>query len=101
MGDRAFQIWKLVMAIIFLWSAIHLIRDVMQVVGMHNILTEVANRSHKWCEPLGSLCGYTSFPPEIFNLIVIPIIWQRKEMSILGWLVIASPTVVLLMWLFP
>ena len=101
MGNRTLQLWKLVMTTIFLWSVIHLTRDIMQVLGMHNIMTEVAYRSHEWCESLGKLCPYTSFPLEIFDLIVIPIIWKKKEMSIYGWMVMVSPLIVLLMWLLP
>jgi len=102
MGNKTQRLWKLIMSVIFLWSAIHLVRDIMQIQGMHNIITEIASRNHKWIESLlGKLYSYTSLPSEIFNLIAITIIWKKKEMSIWGWLIILLPLVVLLLWLLP
>ena len=101
MGNKTRMLWKLVMSVIFLWSAIHLARDIMQILGIHNIVTDTAARNHKWIESLlGKLYSYTSFPFEIFNLVAIPIIWGKK-MNIWGWLVIISPLAVFLLWLLP
>ena len=101
MGNRYQRLWRGVMILIFLWSVFHFVRDLLQILGVHNILTEIATRDHRWCRVVVIDCNFVSFPPAIFNIIVIPIVLKRRKIGLLGVSVFLSVFSIIFMWLLP
>ena len=80
-----------------LWSVYHLYRDIStDILGIHNRFVDFAHRQYpgvRWC---ASYCKYTTFPPEIFNIVAIYTVLKRDRAGLLGVAVLLS----LPLWLF-
>ena len=84
--------------IILLFSIYHLIRDVLQIMGVHHYLIDIWHRSHLWCSPY---CLYVTLVPEIFSIVAIPILLKRNKIGVLGVMILLSIPIWLLMSLLP
>ena len=82
----------------FIWAIYHLVRDVLQMVKIENILTQIGSRTHLWC---GTYCDYITLPFDFFIIIASGIILRRKKVGILGIGVVVAIFLFLLMWLLP
>ncbi|HCR81413.1 MAG: hypothetical protein UY13_C0002G0425 [Candidatus Pacebacteria bacterium GW2011_GWB1_47_8] len=88
---------RIIFKIIFVWSVYHLYRDIStDILGIHNRFVDFAHRQYpgvRWC---ASYCKYTTFPPEIFNIVAIYTVLKRDRAGLLGVAVLLS----LPLWLF-
>ena len=84
--------------VILLGAVYHLVRDILQIIGVQNVITEIGHMDHKWCRSF--YCDYVTFPVEIFIIVASVIIIKRKRGGILGQVVIVSLLASLLMWLW-
>jgi hypothetical protein len=75
--------------ILIILFSYHLMRDVLQIVGIQNILTQIdlVYRDHYWCKPY---CDYVSIPPEVFGIIGSSIVLNRGKIGAIGIAVLAS-----------
>lgn len=89
------KIWHWAFILLLLAFIYRLVRDALQIIEVHNILTDIdlVYRPHQWCAPY---CDYVSLPPEIFGIIGSAVVLKRKRLGILGVLVLLS----LILWPF-
>ncbi len=85
--------WKYLYVFLIVIFSIHLIRDVMQIFGFTNFLTELWHRSHLWCKPY---CNEVTIIPEIFIIVGSIIVIKRREVGKLGYAILIS----LIFWSF-
>lgn len=81
--------------ILLVWSAYHLVRDILQIFGIQHYFIDIGHRSHVWCAPY---CAYITLAPEIFNIAAIGVVLKRNKVGLLGIIVLLSIPVWLLMW---
>ena len=87
---------------IFLFSAYHLIRDLLTNFGIHNYIVDYAHRSHQWCKQFDPwVCHWITVPSEIFNIISSLIVLKRSNVGVLGILVLIQVPFWLLLILLP
>jgi hypothetical protein len=82
---------RTIFLLILIFSSYHLIRDILQILGIELFTIDFLHRSHLWCKPF---CGYVTFPLEIFGIIGTIIVLKRKSLDLLGVLVLLS----LILW---
>ncbi len=94
------KIWKFVFWLILIASLYHFVRDIMQIIGVNNILFHIGefHPSPKWC---GAYCSYVTFPPEIFHIIVSTIVLKRNKVGALGVLGLVVLSFWLVVWFTP
>lgn len=94
MGSKAAV---LVGIIVLVGASYHLVRDVLQIIGVQNIFTGVAHWEHEWCK---GYCDYVTLPIEIFTMVGSVIIIRRKKFGVLGVGVAIALLMGLFMWLW-
>lgn len=87
---------RIVFVLILLFSAYHLVRDVMQFFGIENAFTNVLHWTHRWC---GGYCDMVSIPLETVAIIGALIVLARGYVGIIGFLTMCFPPFLLLMTL--
>lgn len=93
MGNKATIFFRIVL----IGGIYHLIRDVLQIAGIENVLTEIGSRNHEWC---GTYCDYVTLPFDLFFIVTPVIIQRREKVGRLGVAVVASLFGFLIMWLW-
>lgn len=80
---------RLLFILLIIIFSYHLIRDVLQIMEIHNVLTQIdlVYRDHYWCKPY---CDYVSIPPEVFGIIGSSIVLKRKKVGAIGVAVLVS-----------
>lgn len=78
---------KLVFIVIFLASVYHLIRDTLQVFGLHSSFTNILHRPHLWCKPY---CNYVTYPLDLLGIVGSLVVLKRDRLGLLGALVVFS-----------
>ena len=71
----------------------HLIRDIMQIVGVENIFTMIFHRPHTWC---GRYCDWIMFPVELGAIVGATLVLQRNRVGIIGILTLLFPPILFL-----
>lgn len=87
------NIWKTIFTILVVIFVLHLIRDVLQSIGVRNSVVDFLHRPHQWCKPY---CNYVTIPPELFIIISSMIVLRRDKIGKLGFAVLIS----LIFWPF-
>lgn len=90
MGDRIIIFWIVLMGAVY-----HLLRDILQIVGVNNIFTNIGHWSHQWC---GTYCNYVTLPVDGLLIITSAIIISRRKTGALGILVLLTLIIGLFMW---
>lgn len=73
--------WKLFVWVLCIFSIYHTIRDILQIQHIDNIISMSFHTSRTWCNPI---CDYITFPPELYIIIISPILLYRKKFGKLG-----------------
>lgn len=80
---------RFIFLFILTFSTYHLVRDIIQTVGIHNSFTNILHRPHLWCGPY---CNYVTFPLDILGILGSIIVLKRNNISLLGkFIVVALP----------
>lgn len=83
---------------LIIFSVYHSIRDVLQIMGIHNWLADVANYKHNWCRAIAPVCDYYLFPWEAFVFIGSIIVLKRNKVGLLGRSVLFSLIILPIIW---
>lgn len=67
--------------LLFVFSVVHTIRDVMQIYGVHSILSDSFVTHDIWCSPY---CDYVAFPVELLSIIVSIFVLRRNNVGLIG-----------------
>ena len=78
--------------LIFLFAVYHLIRDVLQIMGVENILTGILHWDHVWC---GQYCNQITLPVEAGAMIGSAVVLKRNRLGRLGIFVLYFPLLML------
>lgn len=92
------KFWKAAFVVILVASIYHFVRDLLQTVDLDSALTDIAHRPHQWC---GKFCDVVTIPFDIISIVAAAIVLKRNRIGILGWLLIASLPLWLLLSLLP
>lgn len=84
--------------IILVASSYHLVRDILQTVGINNALINILHRPHLWCNPY---CNYATYPLDILGIIGSFIVLKRNGIGFIGIIVLVSLPLWLLVALLP
>jgi len=87
---------KIIFVFVLVFSVYHLFRDILQILEVENILTNVFHWQHTWC---GAYCNYVSLPPEIGAIVGSVIVLRRDRIGIIGILTLVFPPILLLLTL--
>ena len=102
MNEKLPQFRRLILGLYWLFFLYHLVRDILQLYHVDSIFNTIAARSnHQWCRGDINYCSYITFPVELFALIAIPMIWNRKKAGAIEILVYLTFPVLVLMWALP
>ena len=82
--------------IILLGATYHLVRDIMQIMGVQNLFAQIGHVDHEWCKSI--YCDYVTFPVEIFIIVASIVIIKRNKFGSLGLLVLFALFAGLFMW---
>lgn len=83
--------------IILLGAGYHLIRDILQIIGIDNIFIEIGHWEHQWCR---NYCDFVTLPLDIFVIVMSAVIVKRKKVGTLGVCILIALLVALFMWLW-
>lgn len=72
--------WKLLVYFLLFFSALHLLRDILQIYHVNTPLATILKTNHTFCRPF---CDYVTLPPEIFIIIASIISLTKKKARIL------------------
>ena len=101
MNDRSLKLWHWILGIYWVWGLYHLVRDILQLMQISTFIADLGHRRPNWCVPLGDYCNYITFPIEIYVLIAVPLIWNRRKIGIPEVLVLITLPATVIMWLWP
>ena len=101
MEIKNLKLWHGTLVFYFLWAVYHTIRDVLQLLDVNTFIATIGHRRPNWCIPFGDSCNYITFPIEIYVLIAVPLVWNRKKIGTPEVLILLTLPITLLMWLFP
>lgn len=76
-----YNLIRIIFISILLFSIIHLVRDVLQIVQLNSSFTNIFHRQHLWC---ADYCNYVTLPLEIFHIIGSLMVLKEKRVGILG-----------------
>lgn len=79
-------------------SSYHLLRDILQTFGVHNLFTNILHRPHEWCGPY---CNYVTYPLDLLGIIGSWIVIRRDKIGLIGKVIILSLPLWLLAALLP
>lgn len=80
-------IWRVLFWGLFGFFVLHTVRDVLQILQVHNFLADFYTTHHIWC---GQYCDYVGFPPELFGLVGSAIVLRRNKVGWLGYFILIS-----------
>ncbi len=89
---------RFIFILLLAFSAYHTIRDVLQIIGVHNSLADVANYKYNWCKTIAPICDYYLLPWETYVLIGSIIVLKRNEIGLLGKSVLYSLIIWPIIW---
>lgn len=92
------KIYRTIFIIIFIFSTYHLVRDVVQTLGINNIFTTIFHRPHLWCKPY---CNYVTYPLDIFGIFGSLYVLKKNKVGLLGMFVLLSSPFWILAVLLP
>jgi hypothetical protein len=84
--------------VVLLGATYHLVRDILQIIGVQNIFTQIGHVDHEWC--VSMYCDYVTFPVEIFIIVASIVVIKRRRCGVLGLVVIFSLLISLVIWLW-
>lgn len=87
---------RFIFIFILISSMYHTVRDILQILKVHTIISDIASTSHRYCRPY---CDYVTFPPEIFATIGSAVVRKRRRTGLLGIYVIMIFIIWLSVWL--
>lgn len=90
------KFFRLIFIVLLVWSAYHLVRDILQIFGVSHFLVDILHRNHLWC---AQYCSYVTLVPEIFNIVAASIVLKRNRVGVLGALVLISIPFWIVAWL--
>lgn len=85
---------------LIIFSVYHTIRDVLQIMRVHNWLADVASYKHNWCRIIAPVCDYYLFPWEFFVFTGSIIVLKRNKVGLLGKSVLFSLIIFPIVWIF-
>lgn len=65
----------------------HLIRDILQILNVNNLFSNIGHRLHEWCKPY---CNYVTIPPELFGIVASAIVLIRNKVGMTGKILLLS-----------
>ncbi len=75
-----------------------MLRDVLQMVGIHNEFTQIGHWGHEWC---GGACDYITLPIDAYLIVASIIVIKRNKPGFLDASLLVVLLLSLLMWLLP
>lgn len=81
------KFWKFVFVALLIFFIFQLIKDILQILDIHTLISDTLTTNHKWCRPY---CDYATLPHEVFGIIATLIVLRRSKLGILGVLVLLS-----------
>lgn len=81
---------KFIFLSLIFFSLYHTIRDVLQIIGVHNWLADVMNYKSNWCMTIAPICDYYLFPWEFLVFVGSIIVLKRNKIGLLGRIVLFS-----------
>ena len=89
---------KSLFVLVLLFAIYHLVRDVLQISGVENVLTDIFHwPPNAWC---GHYCDYISLPLEIGAIFGSLLVLQRNRIGIVGVLTLCFSPLFLFATLF-
>jgi hypothetical protein len=88
---------KLIFSGFLLFSLYHLVRDVVQIMGMQHPVFDVLHIPHAWC---GNGCDWVTIPLDLVGVVGSGIILQRQVVG--KWALVLIATMIMwfvFMWL--
>ncbi|HEY4474042.1 MAG TPA: hypothetical protein VI957_02690 [Candidatus Paceibacterota bacterium] len=76
--------------LVLAFAIYHLARDIMQMAGIENALTNIFHWRHVWC---GAYCNYVSLPFELAAIAGAAIVLRRNRAGLIGVLTLCVPPV--------
>lgn len=81
---------KFIFLSLIFFSLYHTIRDILQIIGVHNWLSDVMNYKSNWCRTINPVCDYYLFPWEFFVFAGSIVVLIRDKVGLLGKFVLYS-----------
>lgn len=76
----------------------HLMRDMLQIYGTSNFLTQIGHTKHFWCK---DYCNQVTLIPEIFGIIASVLVIKNKRVGVLGFILLTTLPIWLLFQFLP
>lgn len=89
---------RLTMWLLVVLASYHLIRDLLQILGVNNIFTNILHRPHTWCGPY---CGVVTLPLDLIEMIGGIIVLRRNRFGNLGIIILSTLPLWLLAFFLP
>ncbi len=83
---------------LLIFFAYHLVRDLLQIYGASNFLTQIGHTTHLWCK---EYCNQVTLVPEIFGIIASVMVIKTKRVGVLGYVLLATLPLWLLFQFLP
>jgi len=90
---------RLIFIFLLTASFYHTIRDILQIIEVHNWFTDILSYKHNWCNALGPFCNYYLFPWEILTFTGSIFVLKINRFSLLGKLVLYAQIIVPISWI--
>ena len=84
--------------LILIFSSYHLLRDILQIIGINILFANILHREHLWCKPF---CDLVTLPPDILGITGSLIVLKRNSIGSLGVFLILMIPLWLLAVLLP
>lgn len=81
--------------LVFLGSIYHTVRDILQIVGVESIFTNIGHWNHNWCS---AYCDYVTIPVDIFLIISSLVILKRRRFGLLGVFILLAIGIGVILW---
>lgn len=89
---------RIVVILIVFLSSYHLVRDLLQIIGINNLFTNILHHPHTWCGPY---CGIVTLPLDLIEIIGGIIVLKRNKFGSLGIILFSTLPLWLLALLLP
>ena len=89
---------RVLFLIVLVFLTYHLVRDVLQILGVENLFTLALHRPHAWCQ---NSCNFVTFPFQLGGILGATFILKRNKVGIIGVFVLLIPVAILLGTLLP
>lgn len=84
---------KIVFWGILLFSLYHVVRDLLQIVGVENMFTTIFHWPHTWC---GWYCDWVMLPLELGAIAGATLVLRRNRVGLLGIVTMCFPPLLFL-----